>query len=193
MQLKSIKLKWIVASVAGLVFAGFAAVVVFIAIQMGLSWPVVHRVDQGNVPDMIYVKVEDFIDDSGYVASVSYESCCSDKVFCSWPIEDAVKIRINRGQNFAAIPIRWASRSMCPYKVLSLSIGTLTGNAYYSFSADSTSAAFPKLINTNCWRIEQEDSTQFSKAEQEKLKKCPNEQFALPRRNDTLVIRRIQL
>ena len=125
MNLKSIKLKWIIVSAAGLLFAGVAAVVIFIAVQMGMSWPVVHRVDQGSLPDTIYVKAEDFVDDSGFVVDIHYLTCCSDKLIChaiTGTQDDTVAYAISHPHTTYAIPLHWSQPSMCPRRLFSIMI-----------------------------------------------------------------------
>jgi len=186
--------KWVLrisAGVAGIVVLCVIALIAFILFEAGLRWPTVQHVDQGPWADTLYIKAEDFLDDSGYVVRTDYESCCSDKGLCRWPLQNSEIFRLTKAHAFVAVPLQWLHRSMCPYR-LSILILKVPGNdVSCSFSPDTTGEApFPKVLDVACLRADQEDTALHSLTNSKWHSRCSETLFSLPTNKDTLFVQR---
>jgi hypothetical protein len=186
--------KWalrISAGIGGIIALCFVILVAWIAIELGLRWPTVQHVDQGPWADTLCIKAEDFLDDSGYVVTTSFESCCTDKGLCGWPLQNSETFRLNKAHNFVAVPLQWTHRSMCPYRLRSVDFESYASHKDCSFSGDSTLAPFPEILDPDCLRYHQEDSVLLTWKDP---KGCSHQtiSFSLPNSKDTLFIRKVQ-
>jgi hypothetical protein len=169
--------------------------IAWIAIELGLRWPTVHHVDQGPWADTLYIKAEDFLDDSGYVVTTSFESCCADMGLCGWPLQNSETFRLNKAHNFVAVPLQWIHRSMCPYRFRSVELESLASHKSFSFSADTADKPFPGVLDVDSLRPSHEDflhhSARFLLTDSEELHFF-GAPFSLPYVSDTLFIRKMR-
>ena len=157
--------KWvrrILAAAAGLIALCVVGLVGGFLFEAGLRWPTVHHVDQGPWADTLYIKADDFLDDSGYVVSAAFQNCCSDRLLCAWPSSRKSTFYLNKSNRIIAVPLHWSKRSMCSYRLYAIYLENSATHKSFSFSGDSDLAPFPKIFNVAWLRPDHEDSAQHS-------------------------------
>jgi len=190
--------KWalrISAGIGGIIALCFVILVAWIAIELGLRWPTIQHVDQGPWADTLCIKAEDFLDDSGYVVTTSFESCCTDRGLCGWPLQNSETYRLSKAHDFVTIPLHWTHRSMCPFRLRSLDIESSASRKSFLFSADTADEPFPDVLDVDSLRSNHEDSLYHSalflltNSEELHFLGTP---FSLPHLSDTLFIRKMR-
>jgi hypothetical protein len=126
MTSKSLNLKKILQWSAALVAVGGLVVFGLIAWGLGVRWPTVHHVDQPGLPEYIHIKALDFLDDSGYVVEVHFETCCTDRLVCKLSgagrLLENDEYKLTRRTPELRIPFRRRGNSICPWAFSHLGI-----------------------------------------------------------------------
>jgi hypothetical protein len=177
---------------AGLVVLCIVVLIGWLLFDSGLRWPTVHHVDQGEWADTLYIKADDFLDDSGYVVTAAFQNCCSDRFLCEWPSSRESISYLNKSNRVIAVPLHWPKRSMCSYRLYDIYVESSASHKYFSFSGDSARAPFPKILDLAWLRPDHEDSALHSLNDSKGHLQFYGASFSLPHAQDTLFIRKLK-
>lgn len=155
MTSKSPDLKSILKCSVGLFTLGCLVIIGLTACGTDAKRTTPQHVDLPGIPDSIYVKAVDFLDDSGYSIEVHFETCCTDRILCKGPagkLFDKNEYMIKRTSSGIWIPLHFRGNSTCPWSFSHLEIrkagNHMTANTHrfaYGIFDDSSSNEKAKL------------------------------------------------